>query len=244
MLKTLLIIPCYNEEACIGTILQELSRVIDKSVITLVINDGSNDSTSEQAQKPGIASVIDLPVNLGVGGAVQTGLIYAREHDVGVAIKFDGDGQHDPAYIHELMRPILDNSADIVVGSRFMDENSGFKSTFTRRIGIGFLQFISKALTGQTFTDPTSGFRAYNRRAIEFMSCHYPSFDYPEPEEIVLARKNGLRIVEVPVQMRERQAGISTISSSISVYYMLKVVLAMIFIFLRQPVVKREHRDV
>jgi glycosyltransferase involved in cell wall biosynthesis len=176
-----------------------------------------------------------MPVNLGVGGAIQTGLMYANVNNETMAVKLDGDGQHNPIDITGLLQPLIDDKADIVIGSRFIGENSGFKSTFLRRIGIKILQFVAWALTGQEITDPTSGFRAYNSSAIRFMAKNYPSFDYPEPEEIILASKNGLRMVEIPVVMRERQAGISTISSAMSIYYMLKVTLAMLFISLREP---------
>ncbi|EKD81272.1 MAG: glycosyl transferase [uncultured bacterium] len=232
--RTCIIVPCYNESASIKAVIDELAETAAEAEI-VVINDGSSDSTFETAKMSGKATVIDLPINLGVGGAVQTGLKYAFKSSKDFAIKVDGDGQHDPAHIATLLQPLITDQADIVVGSRFLQENSGFKSTIWRRVGIRFFQFLCQSLTGQRITDPTSGFRAYNRHAIKFMANNYPSFDYPEPEEVILACKNNLRIVEVPVKMRNRQAGTSTISSSISVYYMLKVTLAMLFIYLRKP---------
>ncbi|PKL48474.1 MAG: glycosyl transferase family 2 [Candidatus Riflebacteria bacterium HGW-Riflebacteria-2] len=241
--KKLLIVPCYNEESCIGGTLQELSQVIDRDFKILVINDGSEDATSEQASNTNMALVIDLPVNLGVGGAVQTGLKYAQNKNMEIAVKFDGDGQHDPNSIAELIQPLKDDIADIVIGSRFMNSNQGYQSTFWRRIGIKFFEIICHLLTGKKITDPTSGLRAYNRKAIKFMSSHYPSFDYPEPEEIILAHKNNLRIKEVPAVMRDRQAGSSTISSALSVYYMCKVTLAMLFIAMRPPIRKEQTNN-
>lgn len=229
-----IIIPCFNEEGCIQNILNELHTRVPTPNI-LVIDDGSTDHTASKATECRDITLIRLPVNLGVGGAVQTGFMYARDHDDDIAVKFDGDGQHDPNSISTLLQPLVNDQADIVIGSRFLREYPGYKSTLLRRIGIKVLQFIAWFLTGQKITDPTSGLRAYNSKAIKFMADHYPSFDYPEPEEIILASKNGLRITEVPVLMRERQSGVSTISSAISVYYMLKVTLAMLFISLRDP---------
>lgn len=241
--ETLLIIPCFNEEASIGNVIEEICAKFSGYEI-LVLNDCSNDATSEVARRTGHATVIDLPVNLGVGGAVQTGFKYAVEHNFSFAVKFDGDGQHDSAWLSSLLKPLRDDQADIVTGSRFLQNNLGFKSTYWRRFGIKFFEFVCQILTGNRLTDPTSGLRAYNRKAIRFMANHYPSFDYPEPEEIILASKSSLRVVEVPVVMRERQAGLSTISSALSIYYMLKVTLAMLFIYLREPETKVSKKDV
>ncbi|MBU1109828.1 MAG: glycosyltransferase family 2 protein [Candidatus Riflebacteria bacterium] len=242
MEKTLLIIPCFNEEASIGKVIEELLPKLSDFKI-LIVNDCSKDATSEIARQTGDAIVIDLPVNLGVGGAVQTGFMYAIKHNFSFAVKFDGDGQHDPESIKELIQPLIDEKADIVIGSRFLQKNQGFKSTFWRRCGIKFFEFVCQILTGGRLTDPTSGLRAYNRKAINFMADHYPSFDYPEPEEIILASKNGLIMVELPVIMRERQAGISTISSALSIYYMLKVTLSMLFVYLREPETKGSQNN-
>lgn len=232
-MKSCVIIPCYNEEENICLLLDEIQQFED--LIPVIVNDGSTDHTSGRVLSNSKVILIELTCNLGVGGAVQTGMMYALKTKFLHAIKLDGDGQHNPADVKALLKPILDNKADIIIGSRFINTNDGFRSTFLRRMGIGLIQIWCKLLTGQWITDPTSGFRAYNRKAIEFMAEHYPSFDYPEPEEIVLARKNGLRICEVPVKMRNRKHGVSTISSSISLYYMLKVTLSMLFIALRKP---------
>jgi glycosyltransferase involved in cell wall biosynthesis len=232
--KKAIIIPCYNEQYNIKPLINQLSESGYKNNI-LVINDGSSDETTNVVKQFKNITLIELPLNVGIGGAVKTGLIYLSRNDFKTAIKIDGDGQHPPDQIEKLLNALNQNKADIIVGSRFLEEEQeGFKSTLTRRIGISFLQKVCKLLTGQKITDPTSGFRAYNRKAIEFMAQHYPSFDYPEPEEIILAVKNDLRIKEVPVIMRERQHGKSSISAGNSIYYMIKVTLAMIFTALRQ----------
>ncbi|MGM0600243.1 MAG: glycosyltransferase family 2 protein [Candidatus Rifleibacteriota bacterium] len=233
--KTCLIIPCHNEEKNLPLLFTEIAKLEDETLIPLVIDDCSVDNSAKMAIRNNDVIVLQLPVNLGVGGAVQTGLIFALENNMNYAIKLDGDGQHPPDQIEKLLNALNQNEADIIVGSRFLqNEEKGFKSTFTRRMGISFLQKVCKLLTGQQITDPTSGFRAYNRKAIEFMAEHYPSFDYPEPEEIILAVKNNLRIKEVPVIMRERQHGKSSISAGNSIYYMIKVTLAMFFTAIRK----------
>lgn len=234
MLKTCVIVPCYNEQENIQHVVEEICNAADGARI-VVVNDGSEDLTSEKARQTGKAAVLDLPVNLGVGGTMQTGFKYALATESHFAVKLDGDGQHQPDCLPALLQPLYDEKADIVIGSRFIGDSAGYKSSPSRRAGIKILQWLCYFLTGQEITDPTSGFRAYNLRAIKFMARHYPTFDYPEPEEIVLATKNNLRVIEVPVQMRERKYGQSTISSGVSVYYMFKVTLAMIFIFLRRP---------
>lgn len=233
MARSCVIVPCYNEQENAPEVVREIAATVNDACI-VVVNDGSQDHTSMMARQTGKAVVLDLPVNLGVGGAVQTGFKYALETDAMYAVKLDGDGQHPPEYIPELLQPLQNGQADIVIGSRFLADNQGFRSSFTRRIGIKILQWLCYLLTGHRISDPTSGFRAYNQRAITFMARHYPTFDYPEPEEIVLAARNNLKVIEIPVLMRDRRHGLSTISSGVSVYYMLKVTLAMIFIFLRR----------
>lgn len=233
-MKAIGIIPCFNEEGNIAAVVTELQQQCPELSI-LVVDDASTDRTSQVAESLIPGQTLRLPLNLGVGGAMQTGLKFALQNDFSFAIKIDGDGQHPPQAIKELLEPLKQGIADIVVGSRFIRNNTGFRSSFFRRVGIIFFELLGLLLTGKRFTDPTSGFRAYNRTAIEFMANHYPTFDYPEPEELVLASKNGLRVTELPVCMRERLSGASTISSSISIYFMLKVTLAMILISLRPP---------
>lgn len=232
MNKCYIIIPCFNEEENIKALLQEI-KTISQDYRIVVINDCSQDNTIERASEIENITLLNLPINLGVGGAVQAGLRFALEKHADFAVKIDGDGQHDPSYIQKVLEPLLNNEADIIIGSRFLATNDGYKSTFSRRLGIKILQKLYSALTGEKITDPTSGLRAYNKKALEFMAENYPSFDYPEPEEAILAVKNGLRLKEIPVIMRERKNGRSSISPLGSIYYMIKVIISMIFIRLR-----------
>lgn len=229
--KVYCLIPCYNEGRNLDELLPEIQQY-NKNYFPVVINDCSSDNTAEVASKYK-AIEINLPINLGVGGAIQTGLLYAKQKNGNYAVKIDGDGQHNPSDIEALLKPLIEGKADIVVGSRFLEKDVGFKSTFFRIMGIKILQIVTRFLTGSTITDPTSGFRAYNSKAIKFMSENYPSFDYPEPEEVILAAKNNLRILEIPVKMRNRKYGTSSISFYGSFYYMAKVILSMIFIKIR-----------
>ncbi|MFZ5950945.1 MAG: glycosyltransferase family 2 protein [Candidatus Rifleibacteriota bacterium] len=230
--SVILLIPCYNEELSIGTLLSEIHQECPDWQ-PVVINDGSTDRTAEIVSSFSNVVLLDLPVNLGVGGAIQTGLKFARNSGADYAVKIDGDGQHPPCQIHNLLNAFARETSDIVVGSRFINKE-GFKSSFARRQGIHILQILCRLLTGMQISDPTSGFRAYNRKAIDFFADFYPSFDYPEPEEVILARKNGLQLSETAVEMRMRKSGVSSISSSVSIYYMLKVTLSMLFIYLRE----------
>ena len=232
----LVIVPAYNEEQTIGRVVDDLSRV-ELPHDVLVVNDGSTDRTSQVARAAGGVGVIDLPKNLGIGGAVQTGFKYAARNDYAVAVQFDGDGQHLAAEIPRLVAALRDGAANMVIGSRFLEEPAGFRSTFVRRIGIRLFQLVNSLLTGQRITDNTSGFRAYDRRAIEFLARHYP-VDYPEPEAVILLGRNGFQISEVVTRMRERQGGGSSISGLTGCYYMIKVLLAILMTALRKPVVQ------
>lgn len=232
-----IIIPCYNEEGNIKNLLKEIElfskSLQDISIVNVVVNDCSTDNTYLEAKQVSETIVLNLPVNLGIGGAVQTGFIYSDNKNADYVIKIDGDGQHNPSEITKLIKPLIENEADIVIGSRFIEDNKGYKSSFFRRLGIYILQFLCKILIRKTITDPTSGFRAYNKKALQYMVENYPSFDYPEPEEVILAIQNKLKIIEVPVEMRERTKGESSISFYGSFYYMFKVILSMLFIKLR-----------
>ncbi len=221
-MKILVIVPAYNEEAAITTVLKDLRDHFPEGDI-LVVNDGSRDRTSEAARALGVG-VIDLPYNLGIGGAMQTGFLYALTEGYDTAIQFDGDGQHRADEIKKILGAFRLRGADLVVGSRFLSEK-GFTSSMQRRIGSKILSLVVSALTGKRITDTTSGFRVYSRKTIEFFSSFYPE-DYPEVETLVLAHKKGLGIEEVPSGMNPRTMGKSSITTPRAVYYMVKVLLA------------------
>lgn len=219
-MNTLLIVPAYNESENIVAVVDTIRAA---GYDYIVINDGSSDDTAAVCRENGI-DFIDLPQNLGIGGAVQTGHLYAREHGYDVDIQFDGDGQHDVSCVPVLLEGIAHGS-DLVIGSRFVEETEGFRSTLMRRMGIRWLMHWIHVFSRLRIADSTSGFRACNSRAIDLFCERYPS-DYPEPESIVLAHKAGLRVSEVPVVMHERVGGRSSISGLSSAYYMIKVSLA------------------
>ncbi len=219
--KILVIIPALNEEKSIGSVVDSVQYVVPQSTI-LVINDGSTDRTAEIAEQAG-AVVLNLPYNLGIGGAVQSGYVYAKYHDYDIAIQIDGDGQHDPVYITKMIDKL--NEFDLVIGSRFI-ENHGFKSTKMRRMGISFFSWLLRILTKQTFSDPTSGFRVANRKIIEYCARSYPK-DYPEVEILLYLSKKKYSMGEFPVIMRERRFGKSSINLMKSIWYVLKVSLAL-----------------
>lgn len=228
-MKILVIIPAYNEEATIKNVIQRIKLKMPQADI-LVVNDGSKDNTSRKAKTAG-AKVIDLPYNLGIGGAMQTGYLYAKENGYDIAVQVDGDGQHDPSYIKELIEPIINNSADVVVGSRYIIKTN-YKSSVFRRMGMIFFSFLVSTLTNQKFKDTTSGFRAVNKEVINYFSNHYP-VDYPEVDVLIRLKKRNFRIAELPVEMYKRQGGKSSITTFRSLYYMLKVSLAIIIGTLR-----------
>jgi len=223
--KILIIVPAYNEEVAIRALIQSIKIAGYHNI--LVIDDCSTDQTKSFALSEG-ARVISLPFNLGIGGAIQTAFRFAKKHGYDAAIQVDGDGQHDPEHITKLLSPVLSNQTDLCIGSRFLKSDSkGFRSTLSRRIGIQFLCTVLNALTGRKITDPTSGFRAYSKKLIDHFAEFYP-IDYPEPEAVQIAHKLQCRILEIPVQMRERQGGRSSINHWDSFYYMLKVTLAIL----------------
>jgi glycosyltransferase involved in cell wall biosynthesis len=230
--KVLLIIPCFNEQENIGELLKQVKKISLEGVeITpLPINDCSTDNTLIVIRQQ-TNIYLDLPVNLGIGGAVQSGYHYAHLQNYDIAVQVDGDGQHPIEELRKIIEPILNNEADVVIGSRFI-KRTGFQSSAMRRIGINYFKKLNKILLGITITDSTSGFRAINRKAIELVCEYYPD-EYPEPEAIVIFKLNKLNIKEVPVEMKERQGGVSSISSFKSIYYMIKVTLGILFIYLR-----------
>ena len=223
-MKILVIIPAYNEEESILNVITKLNRDMEQADY-VVVNDCSTDATIERLQETE-ASYLNLPVNLGIGGGVQTGYKYALLNDYDIAIQIDGDGQHDTNYLQDVIQPIIDGEKDIVIGSRFL-KKEGFQSSGIRRVGITFLSGLIQLCSGIKIYDVTSGFRAVNREYIRLYASDYP-VDYPEPEAIVMAALDGARIGEVPVIMKERVSGKSSISALKSVYYMIKVSLAVI----------------
>jgi glycosyltransferase involved in cell wall biosynthesis len=235
MPKIIIIIPAFNEKDNIKNVILSLKET-HPEFDCVVINDASLDSTQKEAESTKKAFVIQLPVNLGIGGAVQTGFKFARENDYDYAIQFDGDGQHLSTEIPKILSPVMSGECDSCIGSRFLDNNEkGFKSSASRRFGINFFKYLNKLLINQTISDSTSGFRAYNKKTISFLARYYPT-DYPEPETIVLLGKNNFVIKEVSVLMQERQGGQSSISGFKPIYYMLKVSLAMIMAAIRKKI--------
>ncbi len=221
----LAIVPAFNEARSLSAVVEGLIRTDLCDVC--VVDDGSVDATCAVARHAG-ALVLSCPVNLGIGGAVQTGYLWARDHDYDIAVQVDGDGQHDPAFLPALLAPMREDRADLCVGSRFLEEG-GFRSSALRRSGIRYLSWFLRVRTGVRVTDPTSGFRAAGRRAIELFARSYPS-DYPEPESVAVATRSGLRVLEVPVRMRERSHGTSSIDAARTMYYVVKVSLALVLL--------------
>ena len=240
-LRRVAIVPALNEEHTIGRVVDEL-RAFDAGLDVVVIDDGSLDRTAEEARARG-ATVLRLPFNLGIGGAVQTGFRFAFEHDYDVAVRVDGDGQHDPSQLGRVLEPLLGGEADIVVGSRFAGADAaGYRSSRSRRIGIRILAGVVSWIVGQRVTDTTSGFQAVNREGIALFARDYPH-DYPEVEATVMVFRHRLRLLEVPVEMRERSAGRSSITSLRSIYYMVKVLLAIFVGLFRRNVVPQEGKE-
>lgn len=223
-MKKLIIIPAYNEALNIASLLTELKNSYTNYDL-LVINDGSVDETSSICRRAGV-EVLDLPINLGIGGAMQTGYRYGCLHQYDVVIQMDGDGQHDPSDLETLVEPILQGNADLVIGSRYI-RKEGFQSSFWRRIGIRFYSYLIKQITGQKFSDPTSGYRAASKEAVAYFAESYP-VDYPEPESIVALLRLQYRLMEIPVRMRKRMDGVSSINGVKSLYYMTKVTMAIL----------------
>jgi glycosyltransferase involved in cell wall biosynthesis len=221
--RRMVIMPPHDEEASVASVVAEV-RAADPAFQIVVVDDGSADHTAELAERAG-AIVLRLPFNLGIGGAVQTGYQYALENGFDIAVQVDGDGQHDPGEISRLLEPILDGRADMVVGTRFA-EGGGYRGTRLRRVGIHIFAAVVSLMVRQRVTDTTSGFRAVNRKAIRLFADEYPH-DYPEVEATVVLSRHGLKMIEVPVQMRIRETGNSSITALRSVYYMIKVLLAL-----------------
>lgn len=223
-MKILIIIPAYNEEKSILKVVENIQRHFPKADY-IVINDCSKDSTEKVLVENGL-NHLNLKCNLGIGGGVQSGYKYAVLNGYDIAIQIDGDGQHDPQYLGRLIEPIIKGEADMVIGSRFI-ECEGFQTSFMRRFGIRLLQTLIKICCGVNITDATSGFRATSKDLIKMFAEEYAQ-DYPEPEAIIFGVLNGYRVKEVPVIMHERKEGKSSINVSKSIYYMIKVSLAIV----------------
>lgn len=229
-IKSIVIIPAYNEEKSIVKTVQDICEHAPEFDY-VIINDCSTDQTLSVCRKHHL-HVLNLPVNLGIGGAVQTGFLYAHKNGYDYAVQFDGDGQHDAQYLQKMRDYMIEQNADMLIGSRFL-EKEGFQSTGMRRFGIRYFSALIKFLTGQKITDPTSGMRMINRDILAMYSESYPK-DYPEPESVVAIINSGKKVMEYPVIMRKRMEGTSSISPLKSVYYMIKVSLAIFLEMLRK----------
>ena len=237
--KVLVIIPAYNEEGSVGKVIEEVRTHLSQAD-TLVVNDGSTDLTSEKARASG-ATVLELPFNLGIGGAMQAGYQYAYEKGYDIAIQVDGDGQHDPKEIPKLLYALKMEKVDMAIGSRFIGD-LGYKSSMMRRVGISIFSHVISMIVRQKITDPTSGFRAANRKAIQLFASNYPQ-DYPEPEVVVLLHQCHLKMGEIPVGMNERYSGESSITKIRSIYYMVKVLLAIFVDCFKKPPLLEQERE-
>ena len=223
-MKKLVIITAFNEE---GNLEKTVKDIKDNApdFDYVIINDCSTDKTLEMCRRHGF-SYLNLPVNLGIGGAVQTGYRYAYYHGYDIAVQFDGDGQHSAAHLEDMVTTLIDTESDMVIGSRFI-EKEGFQSSGLRRIGIKYFTGLIKLLTGKKITDPTSGMRMVNKKLLEKFTDEYPK-DYPEPESVVTILSEKYKVTEIPVVMNEREEGVSSISLKNSVYYMIKVSFAIL----------------
>ena len=229
--RILVIIPAYNESENIQRTVKEV--LSQKLILTpLVVDDGSLDETAQRARQAG-AVVVSLPFNIGIGGAVQTGFQFALQNGFDVAVQVDGDGQHDVSYLEKLIEPVLNKEADMVIGSRFLPPYLSYRSSFVRSIGINFFAHLISFLTAVKITDSTSGFRAYNKKLIKVFATNYPH-DFPEPEAIVVAKRLGAKLIEVPVKMRKRESGHSSIRYLVTLYYMVKVTFAILLNMLKK----------
>ena len=225
------VVPAYNESGAIGGIVDEI-REFDPALDVVVVDDASTDETAAIAAAHG-ATVLRLPFNVGIGGAVQTGFRYALEHEYETAVRLDGDGQHDPRELPKLFAPLERGDANLVIGSRFVDPSGSYRPPFARRVGIRVFARLVSLLGGQRVTDTTSGFMALDRVGIALFAEEFPH-DYPEVEATLVALRSGLRLAQVQVEMRERETGSSSITFVRSVYYLVKVTLALLVASLRR----------
>ncbi|MBS4816389.1 MAG: glycosyltransferase family 2 protein [Clostridium sp.] len=223
-MKKIIVIPAYNEEGNLEKTVRDI-RENAPDFDYIIVNDCSTDNTLGMCREKGF-SYLNLPVNLGIGGAVQTGYRYAYYHGYDLAVQFDGDGQHSAKFLAQMAKVLEETESDMVIGSRFI-EKEGFQSSGLRRVGIRYFSLLIKLLTGKTVTDPTSGMRMINRKLLKKFTNEYPK-DYPEPESVVTVLSEKHKVTEIPVVMNEREEGISSISLRNSVYYMIKVSFAVV----------------
>lgn len=237
-----IIIPCYNEQDNILALYHEISSIANDTspyhITPIFVNDCSTDNTKQLLEDKNLTH-LNLSVNLGIGGAVQTGFKYAYRNGFDIAIQMDGDGQHPPTELNKLIQPILNNQTDVTIGSRYLTRE-GFQSTALRRFGISYFKWLNRILVGVEINDSTSGYRAVNQKGMEVISDYYPD-EYPEPESIVLFSLKKLKLSEVPVLMRERQFGKSSIRNYKTVYYMFKVTIGTIFLYIRLKFNGKRH---
>jgi glycosyltransferase involved in cell wall biosynthesis len=229
-MKTLVIIPVFNEEETLRGVILGIRASLSQADI-LVVNDGSTDSTGNIAREEGVL-ILEHPYNMGIGATMQTGFLYALRNGYDIAIQVDGDGQHHPEFLPSLIKPLLAGQSNLVIGSRYLLDG-GFKSTFPRKLGIKFFSSLVWIFTRKRVTDPTSGFRAMDRKGLELFSEEYPS-DYPEVEALISANRKGLLFQEIPTMMRDRQGGTSSIGILSALYYMVKVTLSISIGFFRR----------
>jgi glycosyltransferase involved in cell wall biosynthesis len=225
------VVPAWNEEGAIGGVVDEI-RAFDPAIEVVVVDDASTDRTADVAEEHG-ATVLRLLFNVGIGGAVQTGFRYARDVGYDTAVRLDGDGQHDASELPKLLGPLRAGKADLVIGSRFVAPGGTYRPPLARRLGIRVFAALVSLLARERVTDTTSGFVGLNRRGIELFASEYPH-DYPEVEATLVALRSGLRLHQVQVDMRERQAGTSSITFVRSLYYIVKVTLALLVASLRR----------
>lgn len=230
--RILVVVPALNESRNIARVVQGILGQLPQADV-LVINDGSLDDTGAAAAGAG-AMVLHLPYNVGIGAAVQAGFQFADRHNYDIVLRNDGDGQHAPQANVDLVEQLRSQAIDVVIGSRFIGDSGDYGTPMLRRLGSGILARLLSMITRQRVTDPTSGCAAFNRRAIRLFAQAYPH-DYPEPEAIVIAHRGGLRQAEIPVKMIPRRHGNSSITPLRSVYYMIKVILAIFINLLRRP---------
>ena len=228
-MKVLIIIPAYNEALNIEKTVKDV--VINTQYDYVIINDCSKDNTKEVCERNNF-NMLSLPINYGLTSGIQLGMKYAYKNNYDIAIQFDGDGQHNASYLDSMSKKLVEENLDMVIGSRYI-EKEGFQSSGMRRMGIKYFTGLIKLLTGKKITDPTSGMRMINRKIMKQFSEEYPK-DYPEPESIVTILKEGAKVEEIPVKMNAREEGVSSISPSKSIYYMVKVSIAVLIAAIRK----------